>query len=697
MQEKHTTCRLCPMACPIVVYLTNGRMISAERKADPPLEEGYFCAKLRAAPEIVYSADRVKTPLIKKQRNGKAIWSSSSWTRALDVVAERLDAFRTKYGAESVCWMRGMAADWGAPWDYAIRFMNCFGSPNAIGNGSVCHVAREMAHTFTYGSITIPDYANAKCIVVWGRNDRDCNPPGYEKILQSRQRGARLIVTDPIKTKLASLADIWLQIKPGCDGLLAMSMIQVMISENLYDQDFVREWTVGFEQLREAANEYEPGRVARRMWLDADEIREAARLYATAKPACLSDGNGLDMHVNVSQNTRALCILRALTGNMDKKGGDLLPRAVPTRDIQLKERLRTDVQPVSFEYPLFNSFHRTRGDHTLSPVVDAILEEKPYPIKALIVQAGNPSVTMANTDRFLKALDKLELIVAIDLFMTRTAKLADIVLPATSSFEKTQLNLGSLSTNLVILQDRCIEWVADSWPDWKITFELARRMGYEEEFPWNTVEEAINYQLDPAGITVEMLRSKPDGILFEETTYEKYRNGGFDTRSGKVELYSQAFKEHGYQPIPRFEEGRENPLSFDDETDDFPFVGISGARPNSFVHSQFRNIPYLLKREGEPFVDIHPHDAEARRISDGDPVRIETPNGRVSMKAKVSSVVHPGSVRIAWGWGEFDPDYNLNNLTDDQERDPISSTTSNRCFMCNVVSEVRTGWRIEPH
>lgn len=685
MEEKYTTCRLCPVACPIVVYLNDGRMVSGERKAASLVEEDYFCPKLRAATEIVYSAQRVKTPLIKEQIEGERVWNNASWSHALDVVAERLDSLRTKCGAESVCWMRGMAADWGAPWDYAIRFMNAFGSPNAIGNGSVCHVAREMAHTFTYGAMTTPDYENSKCIVIWAKNDRDCNPPGYEKILWARQRGAKLIVIDPIKTKLASLADVWLQIRPGCDGLLAMSMIQVIVSQNLYDPDFVREWTLGFEELREAAKEYVPHRVAERMWLNPDEIREAALLYATTKPACLGDGNGLDMHLNVSQNTRAVCVLRALTGNIDKKGGDLIPRAIPTTDIQLKERSRSDIQPVSFEYPLFNSFHETRGDHTLSPVVDAILEEKPYPVRALIIQAANPAVTMANSNRFLRALDKLEFIVVIDLFMTQTGNLADIFLPATTSFEKTQLNLGSLSTNLVVLQDRVIEWVANSWPDWKITFELARKMGYRDEFPWNSVEEAIDYQLEPSGITVGMLRKNPEGILFEETTYEKYLNGGFDTRSGKVELYSRVFEEHGYPPIPSVEEGKENPLSFDDEASNFPLTGISGARSNSFVHSQFRNVTYLLQREPEPFVDIHPEDAETRRISDGDNVSIETPSGKIDMKAKVSDVVHPGSVRIAWGWGEFDPHYNLNNLTDDEERDSICGTTSNRCFMCNVV------------
>jgi len=674
-----------------VVHLEKGRIISAERKTGSPAEKDYFCPKLKASADIVYSADRVKTPLIKEERKGKTIWKEASWTQALDITAQKLDFFKTRYGAESVCWMRGMAADWGAPWDYAIRFMNAFGSPNIIGNGAVCHVAREMAHFFTYGVMSYADYRNSECIVVWGKNDRDCNPEGYESILHAKQRGAKLIVVDPIETTLASLADIWLQTKPGHDGLLAMSMIHVIISENLYDANLMREWAVGFDQLRKAAKEYAPERVAGKMWLDAEKIRKSARLYAKTKPACLADGNGLDMHLNVFQNTRSVCILRALTGSIDKKGGDLLPKAIPTEDIQLKERFRNDIKPVSFRYPLFNKFHKTRGDHALSSVVDAILEEDPYPIKALIVQASNPVVTMANSKRFLHALDKLEFTVAIDLFMTRTAKHADIILPTTTCFEKTQLNLNNMSRNHVMLQNQVIDWVEDAWPDWKITFELAKRMGYGTEFPWNSVEEAIDYQLKPAGITVEMLRESPDGISFEEMSYEKYRNRGFDTRSGKVELYSEILKEHGYHPIPIFDKGDKSNLSFYGQRFDFPLVGISGARRNSFVHSQFRNIPSLLEREPEPFVDIHAKDAETRGITDGDDLWIETPNGRISMKARVSTVVHPGSVRVAWGWGECNPDSNLNELTDDEMRDPITGTPSNRCFMCNVVKAVKNG------
>jgi len=691
MKKKYTTCRLCSACCPVEVSLKNNKIVSVKRKTSAsPMEEDYFCPKLRASSEIVYSPKRLKTPLIKKKMNGKTVWNEASWEQVLDIIATKLNFFKQKYGAESVSWLRGQAPDWGATWQYAIRFMNTFGSPNIIGNGSVCYWAREMAHIFTYGAMTSPDYKNSKCIIIWGGNNRNTNLPSYNRILYAKEQGAKLIVIDPVRTKLASLADIWLQIKPGCDGLLAMSMIHVIISENLYDLGFVREWTVGFDELKETTKKYVPEKIAGKIWLDAEKIREAARLYANTKPACFGEGNGVEMHLNTSQNMRAICILRTLTGNIDKKGGDRIPQTIPVKDIRLNERLRNDIKPVGFEYPLLNNYPKgPGGTQSLPSLVDAILDEKPYPIKAIIIQGANPAVTMAKSKRFLQALKKLEFIVVIDLFMTRTAKLADIILPTTTSFEKTQLNNSSMKGNRIMLQNKVIEWVGNSWPDWKITFELAKNMGYKNEFPWKTVEEAIDYQLESAGITVEMLHRNPKGIVFEETRYEKYKKNGFDTRSGKVEIYSEIFKEHGYPPIPDFGEGEEKHISFYDKRDDFSLIGISGARSINFVHSQFRNIPYLLERESEPFVDIHPEDAKTRGILDGDIVRIETPNGQIKMKAKVSYVVHLGLVRIAWGWGEFSPDYNINSLTDDEKHDPITSTTSNRCFMCNVVKEDR--------
>ena len=480
------------------------------------------------------------------------------------------------------------------------------------------------------------------------------------------------------------MADLWLQIKPGHDGQLAMAMIHEIIANNLFDADFVRDHCLGFDELKAAAAAYPADLVGPRLWLDPEAIREAARLYATTKPACIIDGNGIDMQLQVFQITRAVCMLRALTGNLDKDGGDFIPQPVPLKNIQCKEKLPAGVAPVTQAYPLFNEFHETWGLHAQSCLVDAILDETPYPVRMVVVQSGNPVVTMTDANRVRKAFEKLEFLVVIDLFRNRTAHYADVILPASSCFEKTQLNRASMRNSPVILQNQVINCIGDSWPDWKIVFELGRRLGFESDFPWHSAEAAIDYQLTPSGLTVEMLRQNPDGLRAAPLEFEKYRTQGFATPSGKVEFFSARLQKAGHLPVPFMDGNIENPISFADTLGEGALVGISGERTNRFTHTQFHNIPSLIKREGEGTADLHPEDALKRNIASGQWLTISTPRGQVRMRARISEAVHPGVVRIAWGWGEVNPECNVNNLTDDDRRDPITSTPSNRSFMCRI-------------
>lgn len=682
--KRITVCRLCSANCLIEVNIDQNNNIFAERIKSPCLKKNISCPKLQAVNEIIYSADRLTDPLLKIKKANKPTWEKQSWEIILDLIASKLQYYKKNYGAESICWIRGQAPDWSSTWHYAMRFMNLLGSPNIIGNGSICHAAREFAHIMTYGEMSSPDYKNSKYIIVWGRNDHNSKPRLFENILYAKEQGAKLIVIDPVKTELAQIADSWLQIKPGGDGLFAMAMMNVIIKEKLHDQKFVDKWTLGFDRLSQRIDAYSPKIISKIINIDSDVIRTIARLYATTKPACIGEGNGLDMNLEVFQTTRAICILRALTGNIDKKGGDKIPLPIPFRNIELSELLPKDVKPITYEYPLFDHFRPTRGNPALGPVTDAIINKKPYPIKVLIIQGTNPVVTVANTKRFLKALDSLDLIIVIDLFMTQTAKYADIVLPTTTSFETTRINFPALYSNQVVLQDKIINSLGNSWPDWKITFELAHRMNFEKEFPWKNVEQAIDYQLEPTGITVKQLRSKPKGIDFQhKKSYLKYLEDGFHTPSKKVEILSEKLQRYGFSGLPSFKLSIEN-YSYYKLKEEYPLLAISGARPNYFVHSQFRNIESLLKCEPEPLVDIHSLDAKERKIENGDLIKIFTPNGSIEMKANVSNIISPGIIRIPWGWGESNLTYNANNLTDDSEKSPITSTTSNRSFMCNI-------------
>ncbi|MFP4038142.1 MAG: molybdopterin-dependent oxidoreductase, partial [Desulfobacteraceae bacterium] len=656
---RDTVCRMCSACCPVSAHIEGGRLVRVERKSFLPPQKRLRCPKLASASEVVYSQERVLRPLIRKPGTAAGAFMEASWDQALDLVGEKFQYFKNACGAETVAWLRGMAADWGAQWDYANRLMNAFGSPNTIGNGSVCHVAREMAHTYTYGAMTLPRPKEASCIVVWGKNDRNTAPGAWEAVFHALEHGAWLIVIDPVRTPLADRADVWLQVKPGYDGPLAMAMIHEVVETGLYDQAFVREHSIGFDELRSAAAEFPAESVGPGIWLDPADIKKAAGMYASAESACIIDGNGLDMQVQVFQTTRAVSMLRALTGNLDKEGGDFIPQPVPVRDIQLRERRPEGVEPVTRDYLLFNDFSPSWGLHAQSCLVDAILEERPYPVKMLVVQSGNPAVTMPDSKRVQEALSKLEFLVVIDLFKNRTAHYADVILPAAGCFEKTQLNRAYMRNSPVILQDQVIEWRGESRPDWKIVFDLGRRLGLEEEFPWQTAEEAIDYQLAPSGITVDMLRQNPDGVYAAPLKFEKYRHCGFATPSGKVEFFSDRLKRAGYHPVPFMDGRMENPISFAGTMGEDALIGMSGERSSRFTHSQFRNIPSLVRREAEPRVDISPEDAARRGIADGQLVEVSTPRGRVKMRARISDAVHTGSIRIAWGWGEVDPVWGL--------------------------------------
>jgi anaerobic selenocysteine-containing dehydrogenase len=678
--KKDTICRLCSACCPVEAEVENGRLIAVKRKSLAPPDQQLSCPKLLAAVEITYAPERLTVPLI---RNRKGQQCEADWDQALGAVTSQMEKIRERHGPQSVAWLRGMAADWGAPWDYASRLMQAFGSPNIIGNGSVCHVAREMAHHFTYGAMTIPQTKDARCVLIWGKNDRNTCPPAFEAIQQARRQGARLIVVDPLRTPLAEMADIWLQIKPGHDGLLAMSMISTIIEEGLYDRAFVTQWCAGFEELRRAARPFTAETVAADTWLEPAAIRAAARLYATTAPACIVDGNGLDMQLQVFDATRAVCMLRALTGNLDRPGGDLLPQPVPARNLQLQDQLPAQLPAITCGYPLFSSFHPNWGLHAQSALIDAILEERPYPIRMLIVQSGNPAVTMTDTRRVRQALQKLDCLVVIDLFPTQTTRLADVVLPACGCFEKTQLNRAALRHNLICLQDQVIDPVGDSWPDWKIVFELGRRLNLDRLFPWHSVDQAIDCQLEPAGITTAQLRRHPQGIRTEPVAFEKYRRNGFATPTGKVEFHSPRLARHG-QPATPFENGFGPALAFADQHREYPFIAISGERSSRYTHSQFHHIPSLRRQENEGVVDLHPDDACRLGIGNGDPLRVTTPRGSLYMKARLCDRVHVGSICIGWGWGEVDPRHGINNLTDDSCRNPVTATPSNRGFLCRV-------------
>jgi len=371
--------------------------------------------------------------------------------------------------------------------------------------------------------------------------------------------------------------------------------------------------------------------------------------------------------------------LSAITGNIDVPGGDIITPGLWQSSIRVEGRIPDLETSIGASYPLYRRF---AIESTASPLAETILIEKPYPIKALIVAGCNPMLTMPNTNKVRQAFDKLDLLVVIDIFMTDTAKMADIVLPGVSFLERQDLrHWRQNGLSLVVATNKVIEPIGNTMEDWKIWVELGKRMGYEEYFPWNESDELFEYLLKPSGITLTQLRQNPGGMYYAEREFQQYLKDGFNTPSKKVELYSELMEQHGYTPLPTFTEPAESPVSRPDLVNKYPLILTTGTRTVAYVHSQYRNLPSLRKLVPEPLIEINPQTASILGIADRDLVKVESLRGSLEMKAKVTEDIHPKVVSIQHGWSEA----NANLLTDDEGCDPVSGYPGFRCLLCQVT------------
>ena len=669
-----TVCNMCEVRCGINVYTDNGKIIKVEGMPEHPLN--ILCVKARAIPELVHSKERLTNPLKKVGGGFKEI----SWDEAFGFIADKLTNIKEKYGARAVNIHVGNAFIATQTEKMIRRFSDLYGTPNYSTGASFCFLASTLGHAITCGEHILPHYqGNSRCIIMWGSNHTESGPPYTDRINALVNKGAKLIVIDPRATQLAKKANIHAQIRPGTDCALALGMLNVIITEGLYAQTFVEQWTVGFDRLAQHVKEYSPERVEEITWVSVETIRNMARMYATSKPACISVGIPTNHCISGVQTVRAITTLSAITGNLDVSGGDIITPALWQSSIRVKGSIPDLETSIGAPYPLFRRF---AIESTASPLTEAILGQKPYPIKALIIAGGNPLLTMPNTNKVRRAFEKLDLLVVIDVFMTDTAKMAHIVLPGTTFLERQDLRHWRQSgLSLVVATNRVVEPVGNSMEDWKIWAELGKRMGYGEYFLWKDSDELFEYLLKPSGITLAQLKENPGGIYYVEREFQKYLKDGFSTPSKKVELYSELMEQYGYDPLPTFREPAESPVSRPDLVSRYPLILTTGTRTAAYLHSEYRNLPSLRKLVPEPLIEINPQIASSLGIANGDLVKVESPRGSIELKAKLTKDIHPRVVSIQHGWSGA----NANLLTDDKGRDPISGYPGFRCLLCQVT------------
>lgn len=672
---------LCVWACGIKAYLENGRLIKVEGLPEHPVTKGYICPRGEALPSYVYSASRLTKPLLKE----KGRFQKVSWDTALDYCAEKLNEIKKKYGARSLAVFCGsVGVENIEVATFARRFKGAYGTPNLLSVENICYRTRILARQLTFGRYPLDDPGPSRCIILWGHNPDGSKGMLAEQIRQKMDNeNLELIVVNPKRIPLSEKAH-QLSIRPGTDAALGLAMLNVIINEGLYDKDFVENYSVGFAELVEHVQQYTPEWAQEITWLSAADIKNVARIYSQAKPSCIIQGiNTLDQHRNGLQNSRLLSILQAVTGNFAVPGGWVEGPRIPLANLSLKDQ----ENPIGAEeYPIFSSLWGRKapfGIATLFP--QAVLEGKPYPIKAGIVTAANPVVSFPAAQRFKDALAKLDFLAVIDPFLTETAELANVVLPACTCLEKGGLSYVYgvvFGEPYAMIHHKVIEPVGDSWPDWKIWSELGRHMGMGEYFPWQNDDEVTDAFLQP-GELKDKLNANPVGAYYGEKQYYIYEKKKLGTPSGKVELYSQTLKDAGYDPIPVYLEPGQSPVNTPELYKRFPLILISGERSQEYTHTQQRQVLELRNSNPEPLAEIHPATATQFGLIDGSMVKIETKNGKMKMRLSTNEKLATGVVSVPHGWGG---NANVNMLVDMDVFDPITAYPDFKAVLCSVVS-----------
>jgi len=674
-----TVCMLCFQVCGIEAYVKEGKLIKVEGMKEHPFSRGVVCPRGTSLPDYVYSPDRLKYPLKKK---GKG-WNRISWDEALDIIASRLQHIRNEYGPHSVAFSVGsIGAENIEISAFAQRLRGAFGTPNFFSIEAHCFRSRIMARLLTFGTYPLEDPDNSECIILWGHNPEASEPPLASRIYEALDRGLKLIVIDPKRIPLAQRG-IHLQLRPGTDCALALAMMNVIISENLHKKEFVEKYTIGFDKLVEHVKGYTPEKVAEICQVPALEIRRISRIFAEAKSASIIQGiNSLDQHINGFQNNRALAILHAITGNYDIAGGWATNPFMRLTDL----RIPVEEEPIGADvHPLFRRFWGMTSPYGQQMLLaDVILTEKPYPIKAMIVSGGNPVAAWPDAHKFKEAFRKLDLLVVMDLFMTETARLADIVLPACSSLEKLGLAYNYGLTGgmpYVLLSKRILSPIEEAWPDWKFYSELGRRMGYGEKFPWKSDEEVVEMFLKESGFTLKQLEEHPEGMWYGDRCYDITEPKQIRTPSRKIEIYSETLADAGYDPIPVYKEPTQSPIQSPELAREYPLILNTGARVPEYTHWQMRSISALRRRAPDPIAEIHPDTAKKHGVVDGDLIFVETRKGQIKVKAKTTEEMMAGVVNVLHGW---EGDANESVLTELEARDPVTGYTEMRALACRI-------------
>ena len=666
-----------PVGCGMYITVKDGKIVGIEGDPEHPITQGRLCTRCLALKEYVYSDDRITTPLYRDpSERGKDTWKPVSWDEAMDMIEQNVRRIQKEYGNEAVAVFQGTgrAATLYAP---ATAYA-ALQTPNAGSalSGESCYGPRCGVANFILGAgypeldyaaffpdryddprYTVPEY-----IVLWGKDPLFSNPDGFfgHALIDLMKRGSKFITIDPRLTWIGARAAYHLQLRPGTDAALGLGLLNIIISEDLYDHEFVEKWCYGFDDLAERAAEFPPEKVEEITWVPKETLIAAARTMATAKPVSFMWGVAIDACTNGVQAGHCFLALAAITGNLDVPGGVTL--AVPASFMgKWRYDCSLQVPPDIWSKQIINPDHKayvTRQHSHPDSMLDAMETGEPYSFKMAWFIGTNPLATMGVQPwRWEAAFKDLEFNVVSDVVMTPTAMaVCDLFLPVSTFAEQDGIVLPHFGRNTHFLgaMNKAIE--SDAKSDLEIAMMIGKRLN-PQAWPWETVQEFFTDQIkDSMNMTFDEL-SEVSTVQtpFEYKKYEKglLRNDGFpgfNTPTGMVELRSSIYPDWDEDALPYYVEPPFSPYSRPELKDDFPLILTTGGRMIPYFHSENRHVPSLRNIFPDPVISINPADAPKCGVADGDWVCLESPFGQCIQRAKLTHAVAPGVVHATHGW-----------------------------------------------
>lgn len=689
---------VCPHDCPdtcawqVAVRRDDRRAVDIWGHPDQPLTRGGLCTKVDRYLDRTYHPDRLQTPLRRHGPKGSGEFVPISWDEAITEVAARLGRVIEDHGAESVM-QYSYAGTMGLLQGEGVdqRLWNALGVSRLAR--TICAEAGSVGYRYTIGrsaGVDPLDLEHAELVLIWGSNTLTSNLHLWPVLLRARKRGAKIVVIDPARTRTARAADDWIAIRPGTDAALALAMMHVLIRDDLVDHDFIARGTVGFEALAERVEAWTPARAAEITGVPAARIEALAKAYGAASPAAIRVNYGLQRHRGGGMAVRSIACLPALVGAWRHRGGGCLLSTSGAFETDKRTLARPDL----LEGRAPRTFNMVRlGDAlSLDSVVRARALHHPRPadptptaadagaaVHALVVYDSNPLAVCPDQNAVRRGLEREDLFtVVLEHFQTDTADYADLVLPATTQLEHFDVH-GAYGHLYVSLNRPAIAPVGASLPNSEIFRRIARAMGRTEpcfsQDDEAILRELVEAQRAPAWAGVTWARLEAEGFvrLDVPSPYLPYADGVFPTPSGKCELFSSRMAEDGYDPLPAY-----TPPAALDEYEDARQDGRDGGTllcisppAHGFLNSTFVNVERLARREGRPRVTLHPHDAAARAVSDGDAVTVANDYGALELEARVSEDIVQGTVLVpgVW-WAKLSPGgQNINAVTSQAETD----------------------------